>query len=157
MFDGVRRGYALAFLLLMEVIEELGSDRGLGMLQDAVERQADIVARELRRKVPVGLDQLDLGAWVYERFMGDAGAEVAVHRRDESSVVFRVARCPFYEALFDVGVDCGYLQGGLCANLIHPAIQAILGRFDPRLRLESEVTRQAAEEFCLERIYVTDG
>lgn len=142
--------------MLMEIIEELGSDRGLEMLQSAVKKQADIIARELRRKLPEGLSRLDLGAEIYRHFMSDAGAEVLVHEKGKSSVTFRVSRCPFYEALLDVGVDCGYLQSGLCVNLIHPAFQAILTRFDPGLRLESKLVRQGAEEFCLERIYVAD-
>jgi len=153
-FSGVKRAYVLLFLSLMEAIEELGTDRALEMLQRAAERQADIIAMELRRGIPRGSGPLDVGLEVHRRFMADAGAEVEVHRRDAASVTVRVRRCPFYEALLDVGVDCGYFLGGLCANLTLPAIQSILTRFDPRLRLEAEMIRQSAEEFCLERIYL---
>ena len=154
---GVRRVYALLFLFLMEAIEELGTDRGLEMLQKAIEKHADIVTRELRRSLPKGLTPLDAGLQVYRLFMGDAGADVEVHSKDEASVTFMVRRCPFYEALLDVGVDCGYFLGGLCKNLILPAIQATLNRFDPRLGVETVIVRQSAEDFCLERIYVRDA
>lgn len=153
MFGGVRRAYTLLILLLMEIIEEQGTDRALEMLQRAVEGQADITARELRKLSAVP-GPLDLGMEVYTRFMGEAGAEIEVHGRDEASVTVRVKRCPFYEALLDVGVDCGYFLGGLCTTLTLPAIQSILRRFDPRLRLESRLTRESAEGFCLERIYL---
>ncbi len=43
-------------------------------------------------------------------------------------------------------------MGGLCGYLTLPAIQAILNRFDGRLRVESRLVRKSAEEFCLERI-----
>jgi predicted ArsR family transcriptional regulator len=155
--SGVRRGYALLFLFLMEVIEELGTDCGLEMLHRAIEKQADIVARELRRSLPEGLTPLDTGLQVYGRFMGDTGADVEIHRRDEASVTVRVRRCPFYEALLEVGVDCGYFLGGLCNNLILPSIQATLNRFDLRLKVETVMVRQSAEEFCLERIYLRDA
>jgi predicted ArsR family transcriptional regulator len=157
MFDGVRRSYTLLVFLLMGVIEELGTDRSLEMLQNAVENQADIIVRELRKKIPVNLSPLETGVEVYNRFMGDAGAEVAIHTRDDSSVTFRVRRCPFYEAFLDVGVDCGYFLGGLCTYLTLPAIQAILTRFHPGLKMETKLVRESAEEFCLERIYLDEG
>ncbi|KON30124.1 hypothetical protein AC482_04590 [miscellaneous Crenarchaeota group-15 archaeon DG-45] len=151
-FNGIRRAYALLFLYLIEVIEEIGTDRALEALQRAAERQADIVAEELRRGMPHGLGPFDSGLEAYSRFMADAGADVEIHRRNGSSATAAVRRCPFYEALLDVGVDCGYFLGGLCSHLTLPAIQSTLKRFDPRLKLEAEVMRQSAEEICLERI-----
>lgn len=143
-------------LLLMEIIEDLGTDCGLGMLQDAVEKQADVIAREFKREIAGDLGPLEVGMEVYRRFMEDAGAEVLIHARADSSITFRIRRCPFYEALLDVGIDCGYFLGGLCSHITLPAIQAILTRFDPRLKLESKLVRESAEEFCLERIYLED-
>lgn len=156
-FEGVRRAYLLLLLSVMEAMEALGTDRALEMLQRAAEKQADIVAGELRRGLPDDLGPLDLGLEAHRRFMGDAGAAVEVHRRGDASVVVRVGRCPFYEALLDVGVDCGHLLNGLCRNLILPALQAVLRRLDPRLGLEAEMMRRSAEEFCLERIHVTEA
>ena len=157
MFEGVRRSYALLALMLMEVIEERGTDGGLEMLQRAIGKQADIIARELRPKIQAGLGPFETGVEVYRRFMEDAGAEVAVHERGEVLVTFRVGRCPFFEAFLDVGVDCGYFLGGLCNNITLPAIQATLARFDPQLKLETKLVRQSAEEFCLERVYLDEG
>lgn len=157
MFEGVRRSYILLTLFLMEVIEELGTDRGLQMLQTSVEKQANVIEREMRRAIPDGLDVIEMGVWVYRRFMDDAGAEVLVHSRDDNSVTFRVRRCPFYEALLEVGVDCGYFLGGLCKNLTLPSIQAVLTRFNSQLKLEPRLVRESAEEFCLERVYVGEA
>ena len=52
MFDGVRRSYTLLILFLNEIIEELGTDRGLEMLQTAVEKQAEVIHGELLRELP---------------------------------------------------------------------------------------------------------
>ena len=152
MFDGVRRSYTLLILLLNEVIEERGTEKSLEMLQVAVEKQADIIHSEFLRELPDDLPPLEIGDAIYRTFMEEAGADVVVHERDDSSITYRVARCPFYEAFLDVGVDCGYFLGGLCGNLTLPAIQAILNRFDGRLRVVSGLVRESAEEFCLERI-----
>ena len=157
MFNGIRHSYALLVLLLMEVIEELGTARGLEMLLEAVEKQTDIIAKELRRKMPADMSPLEMGVEVYRRFMEAASAEVVIHARDDSSVTFRVRRCPFYEAFLDVGIDCGYFVGGLCTHLTLPAIQAALTRFDPRLKLETKLVRESAEEFCLERVYLGEA
>jgi hypothetical protein len=127
------------------------------MLQRAVEKQAEIIARELMPRIQAGLGPLETGIEVYWRFMEDAGAEVTVHERREGSVTFRVGRCPFFEAFLDIGVDCGYFLGGLCTHITLPAIQATLARFDPRLKLETKLVRQSAEEFCLERVYLDEG
>ena len=145
MFKGVRRSYTLLILFLEEVIAELGTDRGLEMLQAAVENQADVIQEELFREQSMDSHPLDIGDAIYRTFMEEAGAEVVVHERDDSSVTYRVGRCPFYEAFLDVGINCGYFLEGLCGNLTLPAIQAILSRFDRRLRMESRVIRGSAE------------
>ncbi len=154
MYTGIRRSYTLLVQLLMEVIEELGTDRSIEMLQTAVERQADIIEKELRNKIPHELPPIKKGITVYRDFMESAGAEVALREEDDYQATFWVKRCPFYEALLDVGIDCGYFLGGLCTHLTLPAIQATLTRFDPRLKLETVIVRESAEELCLERIYL---
>jgi len=154
MFEGVRRGYVLLVLYVMEVIERLGTDPAIELLMEAARRQGEIVAGELRRDLPPGMEPLEVGAEVYRRFMEEAGAEVSAQRRDESSVTFIVRRCPFYEALLDVGVDCGAFLNGLCGNLTLPSIQATLDQFDPRLRAGPVMVRESAEDVCLERVYL---
>ncbi|MBD3172871.1 hypothetical protein GF326_10400 [Candidatus Bathyarchaeota archaeon] len=154
MFDGVRRSYDLLILYVMKVIEQLGTDKALELLEDASKRQGVITAREMKRKLPDGLSTLDTGAEVYRRFMMDAGAEIKIHKRDETSVTFIIERCPFFESFLDVGVDCGMFLNGLCSNLTLPSIQATLNEFDSDLRVETVLTRESAEEFCLERVYM---
>jgi hypothetical protein len=155
--DGVRRAYALQVLYLMKAIERLGSDEALRMLEEAAERQGAIVAREMRRAMPAGLGPLDAGAWAYRRFMEDAGADVAEHKRNGASVTFAVRRCPFYEAFLDVGVDCGVFLNGICRNLTLPSIGSTLRHLDPGLRVEPLLTRESAEDLCLERVVLDAG
>jgi predicted ArsR family transcriptional regulator len=150
--NGVRRGYTLLILYIIEVIKELGTQPSLDKLMEAAAKQGSIIAMEMKKQIPSGLTSLETGAEVYTRFMRDAGAEVAVHNRDEGCVTFVVRRCPFHEAFLDVGVDCGIFLKGLCSNLTLPAIQATLSKFDHRLRVENVVARQSAEEVCLERV-----
>ena len=157
MFEGIKRSYVLLVLLLMEVIEELGTDRGIEMLQTSVEKQASIVAEELKRSICSNLEPLEVGEAVYKNFMEGAGAEVTIHERDAASVTFVVRRCPFYEAFLEVGVDCGYFLGGLCSNLTLPSVQTILSRFNPRLKLETVVVRESAEELCFERLRLDEA
>lgn len=156
MLDGVRRGYALLAFYAYEVVGEVGSDKAIDLMMRAAERQGPVLAREMRRILPPGLSSLEAGAWVYRRFMEDAGAEVAEHSRDARSVTFRIQRCPFYEAYLDSGVDCGLLLGGLCANFTMPVLQAALRQLDPQLRVEPAMTRQTLEELCLERVSLAE-
>ena len=156
MYTGIRRSYTLLVQLLMEVIEELGTDRGIEMLQNAVERQADVIEKELKDAIPPEMPAIKKGVAIYRDFMESAGAEVTLREEDEDEATFWVKRCPFYEALLDVGIDCGYFLGGLCTHLTLPAIQAILTRFDPRLKLETRIVRESAEELCLERVYLEE-
>lgn len=150
--EGVRRGYVLLTLYIIEVIKDLGTQPSLDKLMEAAEKQGVLIAKKMRKQIPEGLTTLETGAEVYLRFMKDAGAEVSVHKRDEVSVTFVVRRCPFHEAFLEVGVDCGIFLKGLCGNLTLPAIQATLSQFDPKLRVENVVARQSVEEVCLERI-----
>ena len=52
MFDGVRRAYDLNILYVMKVIEILGTDKALEILEEASKRQGVLIAREMRRKLP---------------------------------------------------------------------------------------------------------
>jgi hypothetical protein len=152
MIDGVRRAYDLLILYVMNVIEEIGTDKALDLLEKASKRQGVIVFREMRRKISHDLSTLEVGTEVYKNFMQDAGAEISVYKKDEQSITFLIKRCPFFEAFLDVGVDCGMFLNGLCTHLTLPIIQATLNEFDPRLRVNPVMTRESIEEFCLERI-----
>ena len=156
MFDGVRRAYDLQILYVMKVIEELGTYKALELLEESSKRQGVIIAREMRRKLPKSLSSLEIGAEVYRCFMEDAGTEIKVHKQDERSVTFLINRCPFFEAFRDVGVDCGIFLNGLCTHLTLPSIQATLNEFDENLRVEPVLTRESAEEFCLERVFLVE-
>jgi hypothetical protein len=156
MFNGARRAYMLQILYVMNAIEELGSDKALEILEKSSERQGVIIARNMKKTLPEGMTSLEIGAEVYRRFMSDAGTEISVHQQDEKSVTFVINRCPFFEAFLDVGVDCGMFLNGLCTHLTLPSIQATLNKFDPRLKVEPVLTRKAAEDLCLERVYLSD-
>ena len=156
MFDGARRAYMLQILYVMNAVEELGSDKALEILEKSSERQGVIIARNMKKTLPEGMTSLEIGAEVYRRFMSDAGTEISVHQQDEKSVTFVINRCPFFEAFLDVGVDCGMFLNGLCTHLTLPSIQATLNQFDPRLKVEPVLTRKAAEDLCLERVYLSD-
>ena len=156
MFDGVRRGYLLLTFYMMEVINELGTEPSLGMLERAADKQAEVIAVEIRKTMPDGLSPLEVGEYIYMDFMAKTGAEVAVHRRDEKSVTFRILRCPFYECFLDAGIDCGQFLNGLCSNMTLPSIQATINRFEPNLKLETVVVRESAEEICLERVTLSE-
>ncbi|MCW4050937.1 MAG: hypothetical protein NWE89_14505 [Candidatus Bathyarchaeota archaeon] len=156
MFTGVKRAYVLQVAYVMKTIERLGTDGAIEILEEAAQMQGRIIARELKRSLPEDMNPLDIGAEVYKRFMTDAGAEITEHQRDDNSVTFLIKRCPFYEAFLDVGVDCGMFLNGLCGNLTLPSIQATLNHFDERLRVEPYVSRESAEEICLERVYLAE-
>ena len=155
MFDGVRRAYMLQILYVMNAIEEIGSDKALELLEKSSQRQGVIVARQMKKTLPEGMTSIEIGAEVYRRFMSETGAEISVHKQDETSVTFVINRCPFFEAFLDVGVDCGTFLNGLCTHLTLPSIQATLNQFDPRLKVETVLTREAAEDLCLERVYLS--
>ena len=156
MFDGTRRAYMLQILYVMNAIEELGSDKALEILEKSSERQGVIIARNMMKTLPEDMTSLETGAEVYRRFMSDAGAEIRVHNQAEKSVTFVINRCPFFEAFLDVGVDCGMFLNGLCTHLTLPSIQATLSQFNSKLKVEPVLTREAAEDLCFERVYLSD-
>lgn len=146
--NGVRRVYALCFFFLMEVIEQLGTDRALELLSKAAEQQAEIIEKELIGQIKTA-EPIEMGSEVYSRFMKDLGAQPSVQKRTENNITIRVDRCPIYEAFLSIGLDCGFWMQGLCTNIVIPSIGATLKRFDPRLRLTLEKYRASAEDLCL--------
>jgi hypothetical protein len=156
MFVGVKRAYALLVLYIMQLIERYGTDEALKILEEASKKQGSIIAREIMSEISDKTDPLELGTEVYRKFMSEAGAQITEHKKDKKSVTFVVKKCPFYEVFLDVGIDCGMFLNGLCSNLTLPSIQYTINEFDPRLRIENVLTRESAEEICLERIYLDD-
>jgi len=58
---GVRRGYMLLALYIIEVIKDLGTKPSLEKLMVATERQGEIIARDIIRKIPEGLTPIETG------------------------------------------------------------------------------------------------
>jgi hypothetical protein len=141
---------------MMKVIEELGTDKALEMLEKASKSQGAIIAREMRRSLPDFLSILETATKIYMQFMKDAGADINIYKKDENGVTFIINRCPFFEAFLDVGVDCGIFLNGLCTNLTLPSIQATLNEFNEKLRVEPVLTRESAEGICLERVFMIE-
>jgi hypothetical protein len=156
MFDGVKRAYTLQILYVMEVIELHGTDKAIELLEKASKRQGAIIAQEIRKKLPDNLSSIEIGSEVYRNFMEDAGTEIKVYKQDENSVTFLINKCPFFEAFLDVGIDCGMFLNGLCTHLTLPSIQATLNEFNSKLRVKPVLTRETVEEFCLERVFLSD-
>lgn len=136
----------------MKIIEEIGSEKGLQLFHEAVERQAETIEKEIKKRIPKNLSTLDAGVEAYIVFMRDTGAEVQISEKGEDHAEFAVRRCPFYEALLDVDVRCNQLQGGVCMNLAIPAIESILKRVDSRFKVEPKLIRKSSEDICLEEI-----
>lgn len=157
MFRGVRRSYILLILYVMGVIERIGTEPALDILRSSAESQGKIIANELGSEIDEEQSSIEVGEEVYRIFMSEAGAEIQVYKRDESSVTFLIDRCPFYEALLDVGVDCGLFLEGLCGNLTLPSIECTLKQFDTRLHVERVISKESAEDICLERVYLENG
>jgi hypothetical protein len=139
----------------MKTIEILGTDPALDLLMKAAESQGAIIAKEIKSNLPNNLDPLEIGAQVYKTFMSDASSEITEYKKDNESVTFLIKRCPFYEAFLEVGVDCGIFLSGICSNLTLPAIQSTLRHFDETLKVEPVITRETAEDYCLERVYIS--
>jgi hypothetical protein len=154
MFEGVRRGYLLLILYTMKVIEELGTQTATNLLLEAAKEQGRVIVKEFQDVVSSKATTLGKGEEIYKSFMSDAGAEMDILERDDESVTFIVERCPFYEALLNVGIDCGVFLEGLCTNLTLPAIQETLKQLHPKLRIEPVVCKESLDEICIERLII---
>ncbi|MCD6479725.1 hypothetical protein J7L65_02945 [Candidatus Bathyarchaeota archaeon] len=148
---GARRAYTLLFLLISEIVEQLGTDGALEAIERAVEREAELLARELQGSLSAS-NPLERGLEAYGELMGSIGARFEVVEREENRFTIRVDYCPYYEALIDASIDCGYFLGGVCRNIVRPLLEAVLKQLDDRLRLEVEAVREAAEGVCILRL-----
>ena len=148
---GARRAYTLLFLLISEIVEQLGTDGALEAIERAVEREAELLAGELQGSLSAS-NPLERGLEAYGELMGSIGARFEVVEREENRFTIRVDYCPYYEALIDASIDCGYFLGGVCRNIVRPLLEAVLRQLDDRLRLEVEAVREAAEGVCILRM-----
>ncbi len=59
---GVRRGYTLLSLYIIEVIKDLGTQPSLDKLMEAADKQGAMIVTEMKRQIPTGMTPLETGA-----------------------------------------------------------------------------------------------
>ncbi len=141
----------------MKIIDEFGSDIGLRIFNEVIQKQAKIVGDEIKKSMPKNLSLLDSGVKAYFDFMENAGADVQIYDKKDESATFIIKKCPFYDALLNIDVNCGYLQSEICSNLTIPAIESILKTIDRRFKVETKLIRKSFEDICLEKIYLENN
>jgi hypothetical protein len=141
----------------MKVIEEIGTDSSLEILQKAAEEQGKIFAREFKEERNQELSPLEIGEKIYFKFMNEAGADVKIYQKKDDSISFIIDRCPFFEAFLDVGINCGIFLEGLCSNLTLPTIQTALNSSGIKLKVEAVLCKESIEDYCLEKISLRDA
>ena len=129
-------------LTYAEMVEQLGEEKAVSILDSAIRKAAIAEGREFARKAPGGVTSMADFIKLYELWTADGALEVTVHEANDRVFNFDVTRCKYAEAYKAMGLGkIGHLMscnrdGTFCEG------------YDPNIKLERQQTIMAGASRC---------
>ncbi len=147
-FDGAKAAFSSYFAFFKTVAQEIGMERTLALGKKTVETMAAMQANKMKEET--GIKEFDAKTasslvWTIPQTLGITREVV---EESPQRVMFKVGRCPIYEAAQTLGLDP---ESACHANpLIH--MDALVKQLNPNLSYRLLKYRTAPDDFCEEEI-----
>jgi hypothetical protein len=154
-FNGAKNAFTYMFAYLNTVGQDIGMERALAL--DTKMCEAMGVAQGMEIKKQGGTEQVGLQAVtsLTERFLEDGlGISSKLLEEDARKRVFKVGRCPLYEAAEALGMDSASIEG-LCRAGAIRYMDTLVKQLNPALSYQLREFRSSAEECCIEGILLS--
>ena len=154
-FNGAKNAYTFLFAYLNTVGQEIGMERA--MVLDTRMCEAMGAAQGMAFKEQSGMEELSFQAVnsLNERFMEDGlGITSQLLEEDAHRRLFKVGRCPLYEAAAELGMDNASIEA-LCRSGAIRFMDTMVKQMNPALSYQLREFRSSAEDSCLEALYLS--
>jgi hypothetical protein len=155
-FDAAKNGFAAYCGYFGTAARELGLERALALNTKSQESMG--VAQGKAIKEQSGRQEFDLQAvksLVKEPTEQGIGLRSEVIEETQNSVVFRLGRCPFYDAALSVGLSGDTIEK-ICRSGSMRFMDSTVKQMNPRLSYELLRMRSSQDDFCEEAIRLAD-
>lgn len=154
-FNGAKNAFVFYEAFLNTVAEEIGRERASALetkMCEALGVPQGRLAKE-QAKQQAGIEEFDAKTahLVCSQLIGGLGYTSEVTEESPQEVVFKLGRCPVFEAAQMVGQDVQASEAACRAGAIR-FMNTVVKQLNPKLRYEMRKYRSAPEEPCVEAI-----
>lgn len=154
-FTGAKNAYTFLFAYLNTVGQEIGMERAMAL--DTRMCEAMGAAQGMAMKEQAGMEELSIQAVssLNERFLEDGlGITSQPLEEDAHKHLFKVGRCPLYEAAAELGMDHDSIEA-LCRSGAIRFMDTMVKQMNPALSYQLQQFRSSAEDSCVEAMYLS--
>lgn len=154
-FAGAKSAFTFLFAYLNTVGQEIGMERAIAL--DTRMCEAMGAAQGMAMKEQAGMEELGLEivTSLNERFMEDGlGITSQLVEEDAQKRLFKVSRCPLYEAAAELGMDHASIEA-LCRSGALRFMDTMVKQMNPALGYQLQQFRASAEGSCIEVMYLS--
>jgi len=151
-FNGAKNAYIYYFAYLNTVAQEVGMEQAVALQTKMCEAMGATQGKLMKEQA--GIEEFDVKAAVSlaQNFMEESlGISSEVIEESPQKGVFKVGRCPLYEAAQVLGLDAETIQA-LCRAGALRFTDTMVKQFTPNLSYQLREFRSAADDFCEEEI-----
>ena len=154
-FTGAKSAFTFLFAYLNTVGQEIGMERALALdtkMCEAMGAAQGMAMKEQSGMEEIGLDDVTA---LNERFLGDGlGITSQLIEEDAQKRLFKVGRCPLYEAAAELGMDHASIEATCRAGALR-FMDAMVKQMNPALSYQLQEFRASAEGSCMEAMYLS--
>jgi hypothetical protein len=150
-FTGAKNGYLMLHAYTNTVAQAIGMEQALAL---ATKMSETMGAEEGKMyKEQAGIEEFDTKAAYQGLNTMDEGVGILTEVIEESpkKIIFKVGRCPIYEAAQALGMDTKAIEANCRASSIR-FMEAMAKQLNPNLSYQLTKFRSAADDYCEEAI-----
>lgn len=154
-FSGAKNAFTYMFAYVNTVGEDIGMERALNL--DTKMCMAMGTAQGMAMKEQAGMEPSSpqVVASLTERFLEDGlGITSQTLEEDAQKRLFKVGRCPLYEAAEALGMDNASIES-LCRSGAIQFMDSLVKQLNPALSYQLREFRSSAEESCIEGMFLS--
>jgi hypothetical protein len=154
-FTGAKNAYTFFFAYLNTVGQEIGMERAIAL--DTRMCEAMGAAQGMALKEQSGMEEFGLEAVtaLSERFLEEGlGITSQLVEKAPQKHLFKVGRCPLYEAAAELGMDHASIEA-LCRSGALRFMDTMVKQMNPALGYQLQEFRSSAEGSCLEAMVLS--
>jgi hypothetical protein len=153
-FNGAKSAMTFYDAYLKTVAEEIGMDRAVSLHTKMFETMGAMQGTMIKEQA--GTEEIDTKAALSlaKSVPESLGISMEVVEESPQSVVFKVSKCPIYEAAQMMGVDAEAIEA-LCRSGPVRFMDAVTKQLNPNYSYQLQRFRSGADDFC-EEVIVQD-
>lgn len=151
-FNGAKNAMMLYYSFFNEVVKEIGLERTLAIVNKSDGAMGVIAGRAIKTQAGTGeFDGKAVASIARDSIKEGYGISSKMIADSPQKIVFRIGKCPVYEAAREVGLDAKIIEDQCRAGSLN-FMDKMVKQLNPDLNYQLMKFRSASNDFCEESI-----